>query len=68
MGDQKNDLNGSCVLLCPAGQLFPDNDAKWKGASSDIFVKEAVSQKGASSSAGCSAVSYCMAVQHALKF
>ena len=56
------------MLLCPAGQLFPDNDAKWKGASSDIFVKEAVSQKGASSSAGCCAVSYCMAVQHALKF
>jgi 2C-methyl-D-erythritol 2,4-cyclodiphosphate synthase len=26
-----------------AGQLFPDNDAQWKGASSDIFVKEAVS-------------------------
>ena len=24
------------------GQLFPDNDPKWKGASSDIFVKEAV--------------------------
>jgi len=26
-----------------AGQLFPDNDPTWKGASSDIFVKEAVS-------------------------
>ena len=25
-----------------AGQLFPDNDAKWKGASSDIFLKEAI--------------------------
>lgn len=24
------------------GQLFPDNDPKWKGASSDIFMKEAV--------------------------
>ena len=23
------------------GQIFPDNDPKWKGASSDIFVKEA---------------------------
>ena len=24
------------------GQIFPDNDPKWKGARSDIFVKEAV--------------------------
>eukprot|EP00798_Chlamydomonas_sp_ICE-L_P015762 gene15760-21885_t len=24
------------------GQLFPDTDPKWKGASSDIFLKEAV--------------------------
>jgi 2-C-methyl-D-erythritol 2,4-cyclodiphosphate synthase len=24
------------------GQLFPDNDAKWKGANSRIFVEEAV--------------------------
>jgi len=24
------------------GQLFPDNDPKWKGARSDIFLKEAV--------------------------
>ncbi|MEW5304034.1 MAG: hypothetical protein WDW36_006669 [Sanguina aurantia] len=24
------------------GQLFPDTDPKWRGASSDIFVKEAV--------------------------
>lgn len=37
-------------LLCkwwtcpsPTGQLFPDNDAKWKGARSDIFLNEAVS-------------------------
>lgn len=27
------------------GQLFPDNDPKWKGASSDIFVKEAVNNQ-----------------------
>ena len=25
------------------GQLFPDNDPKWKGQTSDVFVKEAVS-------------------------
>jgi len=24
------------------GQIFPDNDPKWKGASSDIFMKEAI--------------------------
>ncbi|MCO5559529.1 hypothetical protein L7F22_013130 [Adiantum nelumboides] len=24
------------------GQLFPDNDPKWKGAASSVFVKEAV--------------------------
>lgn len=24
------------------GQLFPDNDPKWKGQTSDVFVKEAV--------------------------
>ena len=24
------------------GQLFPDNDPKWKGQTSDIFLKEAV--------------------------
>jgi 2C-methyl-D-erythritol 2,4-cyclodiphosphate synthase len=24
------------------GQLFPDNDPKWKGKNSDVFVKEAV--------------------------
>jgi 2C-methyl-D-erythritol 2,4-cyclodiphosphate synthase len=34
------------LCCCPAGQLFPDTDPKWKGASSDIFVKEAVSQLG----------------------
>ena len=26
------------------GQLFPDNDPKWKGADSSIFVREAVSR------------------------
>lgn len=26
------------------GQLFPDNDPKWKGQTSDVFVKEAVSR------------------------
>ncbi len=25
-----------------AGQLFPDTDPKWRGANSDIFLKEAV--------------------------
>eukprot|EP01025_Chloroclados_australasicus_P055149 TRINITY_DN6610_c0_g1_i5.p2 TRINITY_DN6610_c0_g1~~TRINITY_DN6610_c0_g1_i5.p2 ORF type:complete len:227 (+),score=20.80 TRINITY_DN6610_c0_g1_i5:120-800(+) len=30
------------LTLPDIGQLFPDNDPKWKGASSDIFVKEAV--------------------------
>jgi len=24
------------------GQLFPDNDPKWKGADSDVFVREAM--------------------------
>ena len=24
------------------GQLFPDTDTKWKGATSDVFVREAV--------------------------
>lgn len=27
------------------GQLFPDNDPKWKGASSDVFIREAVRVK-----------------------
>ena len=39
-----------CAIPCPPaplpfippGQLFPDNDPKWKGANSDIFLKEAV--------------------------
>lgn len=35
-----------CILgalgLPDIGQLFPDNDPKWKGAASDIFMKEAV--------------------------
>jgi len=30
------------LCLPDIGQLFPDNDPKWKGASSDIFMKEAV--------------------------
>ncbi|KAI8465215.1 MAG: 2-C-methyl-D-erythritol 2,4-cyclodiphosphate synthase [Monoraphidium minutum] len=30
------------LCLPDIGQLFPDNDPKWKGASSDIFLKEAV--------------------------
>eukprot|EP00775_Hariotina_reticulata_P012795 gene12795-12923_t len=30
------------LSLPDIGQLFPDNDPTWKGASSDIFVKEAV--------------------------
>lgn len=25
------------------GQIFPDNDPKWKGADSSVFIKEAVS-------------------------
>lgn len=24
------------------GQIFPDNDPKWKGARSSVFIKEAV--------------------------
>ncbi|KAF8068300.1 hypothetical protein HT031_001987 [Scenedesmus sp. PABB004] len=30
------------LSLPDIGQLFPDNDPTWKGAASDIFVKEAV--------------------------
>lgn len=30
------------LSLPDIGQLFPDNDPKWKGARSDIFLKEAV--------------------------
>ena len=29
-------------LSTPAGQLFPDTDATWKGASSDRFLLEAM--------------------------
>ena len=29
------------------GQLFPDNDPKWKGADSRVFVEEAVKRMGA---------------------
>lgn len=32
--------------IATVGQLFPDTDPKWRGASSDIFVKEAVSGCG----------------------
>ena len=27
------------------GQLFPDSDPKWKGQTSDVFVREAVGPK-----------------------
>ncbi|KAK9785956.1 hypothetical protein WJX73_000041, partial [Symbiochloris irregularis] len=30
------------LSLPDIGQLFPDNDPKWKGASSDQFLREAV--------------------------
>lgn len=30
------------LSLPDIGQLFPDNDPKWKGAASHIFVEEAV--------------------------
>mmetsp|Transcript_38007 Transcript_38007/g.96169 ORF Transcript_38007/g.96169 Transcript_38007/m.96169 type:complete len:178 (+) Transcript_38007:93-626(+) len=30
------------LCLPDIGQLFPDNDPQWKGARSDIFLKEAV--------------------------
>ena len=30
------------LCLPDIGQIFPDNDPKWKGCSSDVFVKEAV--------------------------
>jgi 2C-methyl-D-erythritol 2,4-cyclodiphosphate synthase len=36
-------LHCSYPSFTPTGQLFPDTDPKWKGASSDIFVKESVS-------------------------
>jgi hypothetical protein len=32
------------LTLPDIGQLFPDNDPKWKGAASSVFVKEAVSR------------------------
>ena len=34
------------LCLPDIGQLFPDTDPKWKGARSDIFLGEAVSQWG----------------------
>ncbi|KAK9828444.1 hypothetical protein WJX72_000033 [[Myrmecia] bisecta] len=30
------------LSLPDIGQIFPDNDPKWKGCSSDVFVREAV--------------------------
>ena len=30
------------LCLPDIGQIFPDNDPKWKGCNSDVFVKEAV--------------------------
>ncbi len=33
------------IAAWPTGQLFPDTDPKWKGARSDIFLKEAVSSR-----------------------
>ena len=41
---QRSDMRMRCagaLSLPDIGQIFPDNDPKWKGASSDIFVKEA---------------------------
>ena len=32
------------LCLPDIGQLFPDTDPEWKGANSDTFIKEAVSQ------------------------
>ena len=29
--------------LLDIGQIFPNNDPKWKGAPSTVFIKEAVS-------------------------
>lgn len=34
-------MHAGALSLPDIGQIFPDNDPKWKGASSDIFVKEA---------------------------
>ncbi|CAN1254085.1 2-C-methyl-D-erythritol 2,4-cyclodiphosphate synthase, chloroplastic [Linum perenne] len=31
------------LSLPDIGQIFPDNDPKWKGAASSVFIKEAVS-------------------------
>ncbi len=35
-----------CPCMLDAGQLFPDTDPKWKGARSDIFLNEAVRERG----------------------
>lgn len=34
-------LGAGALSMPDIGQIFPDNDPKWSGASSDIFVKEA---------------------------
>ncbi|XP_043714511.1 bifunctional enzyme IspD/IspF-like [Telopea speciosissima] len=37
-------LGACCALGLPdIGQIFPNNDPKWKGAASCVFIKEAVS-------------------------
>ena len=33
------------LCLPDIGQLFPDTDPQWKGASSDLFLREAVRQE-----------------------
>lgn len=40
------------LSLPDIGQLFPDNDPKWKGAASSVFVKEAVSARLSSALCG----------------
>ena len=34
--------DSGALSLPDIGQIFPDTDPKWKGASSDIFVREAI--------------------------
>jgi 2-C-methyl-D-erythritol 2,4-cyclodiphosphate synthase len=34
-------VHAGALSLPDIGQIFPDSDPKWKGASSDIFIKEA---------------------------
>ncbi|KAE9452022.1 hypothetical protein C3L33_16075, partial [Rhododendron williamsianum] len=40
-GKQQKSLSVS-LWLPDIGQIFPDNDPKWKGAASSVFIKEAV--------------------------